>query len=470
MRLARLLLANGLLGLLLAALYLCVLTLAGWLWVPLPSPLGLVAATVAVALSAAPLQKRVRRLARRVIRSPTPADRPVVHSYTELLNRSVEPEALQTALLDELPGRLGFRRAELWMLEPPHDHSFVALGATPSAPVIAFLVNGTSANTLRTLRGCVEVPDEGEWAAPFRAFGAQIVMPLFNDGVLIGAYACDTGGPLPAGADETLLALRPAIGRALAYVRVYTHMLRLNAQLRELDQLKDKFIESVGHELRTPLTTLSLAIQLLEQQPHDTDVLMDVFANSVVQLQAVVDRVLAFDAYVHDQAATTEDVVDISALLDELIADYAPIAEAKGVQFSLHLQPALEVYGPRSLLRRGLHEILDNAVRYSTGGEVTLTSTLHDGLAVVGIADQGPGIPADERDQLFAAFYRGEGVRALASTPGVGLGLSIARRDIESLNGRVWLAHSGPSGSLMCVALPAVITANERFQERELGA
>jgi signal transduction histidine kinase len=104
-------------------------------------------------------------------------------------------------------------------------------------------------------------------------------------------------------------------------------------------------------------------------------------------------------------------------------------------------------------------------VRYSDRGTVLLTAAVEDGLALVSVVDQGPGIPAEERDRMFDAFYRGRGARALAETPGAGLGLSLARRDIEALGGRIWLKESGSAGSTMCLSLPAVILSHN-----ELGA
>jgi signal transduction histidine kinase len=74
---------------------------------------------------------------------------------------------------------------------------------------------------------------------------------------------------------------------------------------------------------------------------------------------------------------------------------------------------------------------------------------------------------------VFETFYRGSGTRALSATPGAGLGLSIARRDIEALGGRIWLEQSGPSGSTMCVALraaPALRAPDTAMRERAVGA
>ena len=232
----------------------------------------------------------------------------------------------------------------------------------------------------------------------------------------------------------------------------------MNQELRTLDQLKDEFIQSVGHELRTPLTSLSLAVQLLARQPDMPPPLAQVTRTSIAQLQALVDRVLEFDLQLSPPAKGQHisiAPVELGPLLDEIVSWYAPIAAAKGVRFLMHVPSGLAALGHTDSLRRALHEVVDNAVRYGESGTVTLAAALNDGLAVVSIADEGPGIPHHERERLFETFYRGSGTRALSATPGAGLGLSIARRDIEALGGRIWLEHSDPSGSTICVALRA---------------
>jgi signal transduction histidine kinase len=183
---------------------------------------------------------------------------------------------------------------------------------------------------------------------------------------------------------------------------------------------------------------------------------------------------LTFDQHALVEQSVT-DSIEIGPLLQEIVEEYGLAAQIKGLQFVVSVSAGLVVQGNTVRLRRALQEVVDNAVRYSPAGQVTLVATLQDGLVRISVADQGPGIPSEERDQLFAAFFRGRSTRALAETPGAGLGLSIARRDIETLGGRIWLEHSDTQGSVICVAIPSVrvfgdLSSNDHAQERVVGA
>src|SRR6266496_5054103 len=194
---------------------------------------------------------------------------------------------------------------------------------------------------------------------------------------------------------------------ALENARAYTTIAQLNKDLRALDQLKAEFIQSVGHELRTPLTTLSLAIQLFDRQSEMTPMLANITRTGVAQLQALVDRVLTFDlglAPLPDDQPPPIIAIRLAPLLEEIIDEYSSIAAAKGVKFVMRVPRDLAALAYVPSFCRALHEIIDNAVRYSESGTISIAAMRYDALALIIIADEGPGIPNQERDRLFVAF------------------------------------------------------------------
>ncbi|HEX9369658.1 MAG TPA: HAMP domain-containing sensor histidine kinase [Roseiflexaceae bacterium] len=477
------LLANGLLTLVVTLIYFGLSALLSPFFSRRDAPMAYLLATVMIALTIVPVRRRVRALINRLLHRDWQSGQELLRDIGGSLSRTIDPDALCTILVDDLPQRLLIERATLWMLQPPDDLAFVALGCPPRAAGAMLLANGASVGQVRHTASYLLIPaqEEIEWAAPFLARDVRLIIPMRIGERLVGFYGCGTpqqARSYPHAVLELLLMLAPAIASALENARAYATIAQLNEQLRALDQLKDEFIENVGHELRTPLTSLSLTIQILTTQREMTPALAQVMRASLERLEALVDRVLTFDEHtqhsLNDQSAASGSI-EIGPLLEAIAAEYALAAQAKGLRLSLLAPSGLAVWGNSARLHRALHEVVDNAVRYSAEGQVTLAAMLQDGLARISITDEGPGIPHEERDRLFAAFFRGRSTRALAETPGAGLGLSIARHDIEALGGRIWLEQSDPGGSMICVAIPAVeafgeADGNGHMQQRTVGA
>jgi signal transduction histidine kinase len=477
------LLANGLLALLVTLIYFGLSALLAPFFSRRDAPTAYLLATLTIVLTIVPVRRRVLSRLNRWLHSDWQSGQELLRDIGESLSRTINPDALHALLVEDLPQRLLIQRATLWMLEPPDDHTFVALGCVPPAAGMNLLANGSSVGHVRYAASYLVIPaqEQADWASPFVAHDVQLVIPMRIGDRLVGLYGCgppQQGRNYPPRVLEILLTLAPAVASALENARAYATIARLNDQLRALDQLKDEFIENVGHELRTPLTSLSLTIQILAAQREMTSALAPVMRASVTRLEVLVDRVLAFDGHAHrslaDQSVASGSI-EVAPLLEEIVAEYALAAQIKGLRLVMRAPTSLTVWGNSSRLRRALQEVVDNAIRYSVDGEVTLVATLQDGLARISIADEGPGIPHEEHDRLFSAFFRGRSTRALAETPGAGLGLSIAQRDIEALGGRIWLEHSGPGGSIICVAIPAVkafrdMDDNNHMRERAVGA
>lgn len=474
------LLANSLLTVLVTLTYFVLSALLSPFFSRRDAPWAYLLATVTIAVTFVPVRRRIRVVIHRLLHNDWQTGQELLRDIGESLSRTIDPDALRALLVDDLPQRLLIQHATLWMLQPPEDLTFVALGCSPHATGVSLLANGASVGQVRyTASFMIVSPQEDvDWAAPFIARDVYLVIPMRVGDQLVGFYGC--GLPqqqrgYPPAVLNMLLTLAPAIATALENARAYATIAQLNEQLRALDQLKDEFIENVGHELRTPLTSLSLTVQILRSQREMSPSLVHVMSESVGRLESLVDRVLTFDEHALAHQRTADTSIDIAPLLHEIADEYALAALAKGQRVILRTPAGLVVWGDSTRLRRALHEIVDNAVRYSADGQITLAAALQDGLVRISVIDQGPGIPHEERDRLFAAFFRGRSTRALAETPGAGLGLSIARRDIEALGGRIWLEHSDPHGSVICIAIPAVkafggADVNGHVQERAIGA
>jgi signal transduction histidine kinase len=144
--------------------------------------------------------------------------------------------------------------------------------------------------------------------------------------------------------------------------------------------------------------------------------------------------------------------------LDIIAADVARLATplAGRHNFTIDVEDEVDVMGNMDQLKQLILILLDNAFSYTPpGGDVSLSVRRVDGKAEIQIADNGPGIPAEQLDRIFDRFYRGEAARN-GRTVGAGLGLAIARWIAECHGGEVTASCAAPRGTIITVTLPLV--------------
>jgi len=211
---------------------------------------------------------------------------------------------------------------------------------------------------------------------------------------------------------------------------------RLLERINRMIEQQRRFIADAAHELRTPLTALSVQAQNLRQAGS-----VEILRERVHPLQAGIERARHLTEQLLNLARTqagaaSETDVDVSTMARELIAEYLPLAEAKRIDLGLDEGARLSLHVSPEPLRLILRNGLENALKYTgEGGEVTLRLLHEHGDAVIEVVDNGPGIPASERERVLDAFYR----MPDAAGEGSGLGLAIAREAAARLGGSVSL-------------------------------
>jgi two-component system, OmpR family, osmolarity sensor histidine kinase EnvZ len=212
---------------------------------------------------------------------------------------------------------------------------------------------------------------------------------------------------------------------------------RLALQVRKLLANRTTLLAGISHDLRTPLARMRLAIELL---PANTDPgLLARLQHDVEEMNQLIGEFLVLSRELQKEPPQQ---LDIGLLLDEL-ADNARNEGAK-VDRQSHGNTLLSA-GPMAL-RRILTNLLDNAIRYGAGKPVSIDFTLNGDVAVICILDRGPGIPAQELENVFHPFYRLESSRS-NTTGGSGLGLAIARQLAESNGWKVELLQRPGGGT-----------------------
>ena len=227
----------------------------------------------------------------------------------------------------------------------------------------------------------------------------------------------------------------------------------LNGLLSRLDAAlshQRQFIADAAHELRTPLTALKLQLQLAERAPDAAERARahETLRAGIERATHLVAQLLTLAREDPDAPLDTSAEVDLSALARSTLRDFEAPAHAKGLALVARIDEGVVVRGNDAALRVLLGNLVDNALRYTAAGSVTVRAYRRDSDAVLEVEDTGPGIPKEERERVFDRFFRGED----APSGGAGLGLAIVRRIAQRHGARVELLDAPGGGLLARVA------------------
>jgi signal transduction histidine kinase len=203
----------------------------------------------------------------------------------------------------------------------------------------------------------------------------------------------------------------------------------LNDMLDQIEQLMAgirQVSDNIAHDLRTPLNRLRTRIEVTLIEKPDLLSYRKAMEQTITEADDLLKTFNALLTIAQAEAGSRRgdfQEVDLHTLVGDVAELYEPLAEEKGLEFELRLQPTPPVLGNRHLLAQALANLLDNAIKYTpSGGRVALDLRTERGGPRISVSDNGPGIPQEERSRVLERFYRVEMSRC---TPGSGLGLSL---------------------------------------------
>lgn len=228
---------------------------------------------------------------------------------------------------------------------------------------------------------------------------------------------------------------------------------------RELKRRQSNFLDAIGHEYKTPLSTLRLLIetmQLRELKPEKLQEYLGRMSAEVDRLDHTGQQVLATARLEADAPPVTRQRLDLGSLVASVLEHSRPTLEARGAV--LKLEPTtvpLVVNASAEELTLVLDNLIDNAVKYTPGDtkRVRVQVGREGTWARLSVEDHGTGIPENERENVLERFYR-VGSELTRTSPGLGLGLYLVRRAVESLGGRVRIEDGAGGGTLVTILLP----------------
>jgi signal transduction histidine kinase len=299
-----------------------------------------------------------------------------------------------------------------------------------------------------------------------RFIASMLSVPLiWHDGV-VGVLNVQTEQPRDFTASDVdqLRAIADLLAGIVERVRLQREAEGRVAQLRAIDQARVELIALVTHELRTPLAIVRAYADLLAEEPplkgrRSRDPTRraaragwhEAATGQIERIDRLVDSIIASVRPAAEDEASAEVVpVDPASLVDEVVAELAPLLRHHRVEVRMGVRRHVLADSPR--LRQILEHLMENAVKYAPPDTtITIETALVEGVVQLAVSDQGPGVPPEWRERIFEPYTR----RETHTARGSGIGLYAARRLGEAMGARLWCEPGRPAGTRFVVALPA---------------
>jgi two-component system sensor histidine kinase KdpD len=284
--------------------------------------------------------------------------------------------------------------------------------------------------------------------------------PLTASQGKVGVLAVRPRNPDSLLSPEQLLLLETLANQAaLALERVSLIEGRQQARVEaESERLRSALLSSVSHDLRTPLATIAGAASTL----HHGERLDDATRTELTE------NIVRESERLNDLIANLMFATRLEAGGVELRREWTTVEEIVGAGLARH-RSALAAHPARihvpsdlplirvdnAMLPQVIYNLVDNALRYTPSGTpIDIAAWANDTHVVVKVADEGPGISADETLRVFQRFYRGRAARATGKESGIGLGLTICEGIVKAHGGRIWAEANKPRGVAFYLSLP----------------
>ena len=301
--------------------------------------------------------------------------------------------------------------------------------------------------------------------------------------VLLGVYVClllaTLAGDLPRAVSDQSVILWALFNHVMAaaslvlVLRLYERMNRTQlavvqqrnhaleetqAHLIQAQAHKDEFVAAVGHELRTPMNAILGLNSVLREELADDPVNAETaehIRRSTEHLLKVVNDILDFAQLQAGRVSFFPEACALTPWLDATLQPYQARAQAKGLAWQLQLAPALpaQIWIDRQRLAQILGYLLDNAIKFTASGELTVSVQALDERLRVTVQDTGRGIAPERQQQIFNRFESAD-VATNQAYGGTGLGLSICERLVVLQGGQIGVQSAVGQGALFWFELP----------------
>ncbi|MFK7846275.1 MAG: ATP-binding protein [Rhodothermales bacterium] len=230
-------------------------------------------------------------------------------------------------------------------------------------------------------------------------------------------------------------------------------------------RLKSNILDNVNHEFRTPIAGIMGSAEILEMDADDSvQEFVGFIKQSAYRLQSTLDAVVELSSLESDSITLLPKALNFTKILQDLVDRFKPMATNKGVQFYPRIgHEDVHIYADEHAITRVLDHLTDNAIKFTHDGQIKVDLTVENDLVNLTIKDTGIGISTEFMPRLFDAFVQ-ESDGISRSYEGIGIGLTISKRLVELMNGKLTAKSVKNEGTLITLVFPLY-----QFSETEEG-
>ncbi|MFV0506665.1 MAG: two-component regulator propeller domain-containing protein [Bacteroidales bacterium] len=238
--------------------------------------------------------------------------------------------------------------------------------------------------------------------------------------------------------------------------------LRNNIKLEhQLTNFKLRFFTNISHEFRTPLTLIRGAVENLNEQlslPGIVKKQVDILSRNSSNLTRLIDQLLEFRKLENNVLRLDLEKTDIVKFAHEIFDNFSELARKNGMDYQFKTnEETYECFIDQSKLEKVIYNLLSNAFKFTPNeGQIILHVETMENKLIIGIKDNGAGIPKNKQNMLFSRF-----MQINFSSSGTGVGLSLVKEFVEVHKGHIWYEENYPKGSIFKISIPTDETSYE---------
>ncbi|MGA1861293.1 DUF3365 domain-containing protein [Deferribacter thermophilus] len=227
--------------------------------------------------------------------------------------------------------------------------------------------------------------------------------------------------------------IKQAVGQ---YTITVEQLKETNENLKKLANFKSDIIDSLAHEIRTPLTKIVSCIEILQSDNSiKQNKCIEILSRNSLILKELFDKILLLNKLEYSKYEFNFSEIDMESLIKYILSKFMLEIETKNININYNIKEKKIICDP-TLIEILISNLISNAVKYNVeNGEIFIDIYSDDKNYIIKVKDTGIGIDENEKKEIFKRFYRSSSVKKLYS--GTGLGLSLVKRILDNLNGRI---------------------------------